>query len=676
MDMLKLRSLRFPVGSVPIFLLGISLLAYGIFIPWYGVFGDDWIYLWNYHLFGANSFSAFVANDRPYSAWIYSLLTYALGEKVWAYHVFFLVLRWLTSVLMWVILRLLMRERRQMQVCVALLFLVYPGFKQQPIPLEFILHFVVLALFLLSLVLMILALQNRRWFWLLTTASMVCSCSFFSSEYFLGLELMRPALIWIVLRARDSDLAPECQQKRKLRADLEWVLKFWLPYGLVLGAFLLWRVLIFKFQFYQPKLLENLAAAPFSALVKLLITVLSSIKEVLVSAWLQTFTLSTPGGVTHYLLVLAIILLTWGYISFLLPGTHPQKAMAGAKFVPGLVFGGMSLLAAGFPFWMVGIPVEVVFPWDRSTLPFMIGVSLVIYSLIAMVIREKYQPAVIAVLVGLAVGIQFQNALVFKLENENLKQFFWQLTWRAPGLKPGTILVSDKLPLVRESDNDLTPLLNWTYAPQLDSNQMPYLFIDLESRDDAGLPGYRTELKVEHRLRTMIFEGSTSNLLVVDYSPPNCLHVLSGLDIKQMNLPDRLQRASSLSNLDQIEASANPPVQPPQALFPEPPRDWCYFFQKGELAAQQKDWQRVVAIGDQTLKVVNPHITTENLPFIEGYAHMKRWDEAKTLTYDAKYDQANAPLLCATWKRIAKDMAAELDSMDQIKIIQDKAGCL
>jgi len=49
--MQKIRSLRFPAWTVPLALLGVAVLAYGIFIPWFRLYGDDWSYLWNYHLF-------------------------------------------------------------------------------------------------------------------------------------------------------------------------------------------------------------------------------------------------------------------------------------------------------------------------------------------------------------------------------------------------------------------------------------------------------------------------------------------------------------------------------------------------------------------------------------------------------------------------------------------------
>src|SRR5512140_2428447 len=99
--MQKIRSLHFPAWTVPLALLGAAILGYGIFIPWFKLYGDDWIYLWNFHLFGASSFGAFVAGDRPYSAWIYTLVTGLFGERFVYYHIVLVALRWSSAVLFW-----------------------------------------------------------------------------------------------------------------------------------------------------------------------------------------------------------------------------------------------------------------------------------------------------------------------------------------------------------------------------------------------------------------------------------------------------------------------------------------------------------------------------------------------------------------------------------------------
>ena len=56
-----------------------------------------------------------------------------------------------------------------------------------------------------------------------------------------------------------------------------------------------------------------------------------------------------------------------------------------------------------------------------------------------------------------------------------------------------------------------------------------------------------------------------------------------------------------MSDPNLILVNADPPAQPPYLLGPEPEHDWCYYFEKAELARQQADWQQVAMLGDQAL---------------------------------------------------------------------------
>ena len=79
-------------------------IAYGIGISKLSFYGDDWIYIYNYHIAGPGSFALFQRTDRPHSAWIYLLTTSVFGESPLAYHLFVLLLRWLAVYLLWRVL--------------------------------------------------------------------------------------------------------------------------------------------------------------------------------------------------------------------------------------------------------------------------------------------------------------------------------------------------------------------------------------------------------------------------------------------------------------------------------------------------------------------------------------------------------------------------------------------
>ena len=59
-----------------IFILLISLLAHGLFIPWLGLYGDDWSLLWL--SYKAGSTASFFPANRFLFPYIYSLFSFFL----------------------------------------------------------------------------------------------------------------------------------------------------------------------------------------------------------------------------------------------------------------------------------------------------------------------------------------------------------------------------------------------------------------------------------------------------------------------------------------------------------------------------------------------------------------------------------------------------------------------
>lgn len=632
---------------VPLALFGLVTLAYGLFIPWLGLYGDDWPYLWVNHVFGPAGYIDFVAWDRPFSAWIYLLSTPVLGETVWAYHLFLALLRWVCAVLVWWLMGLVWPERKSLAVWTAALFTIYPGFRQQPIPLEFMLHFSTLALFLLSLGTMLLAVRRPRRRLVYTLVSVLSAAAMFGLEYFIGLELLRPVFLWIVLA--EMGLPP---RRRPLQ-----VLLHWLPNLAVLAAFVVWRVFIFEFPTYQPAFLSTLTTSPLQSLYQLALRVIGDLRAVTFGAWRQVF--SFPHE-PRLLAIYALVLLAGAALTALVLRRVERGAAAPLKenWIPmPLLLGVFALLVAGWPYWLTDLPVSLSFPWDRGTLAFMLGATWLVAGVIEM-FQPRFRIWILALLVGLGIGFQMQNAASYRVESQKLRTFFWELSWRVPGLKPGAILLSEQIPLNYYGDNGLTPPLNWTYAPAQDSERQVYNFFDLDERlDTPALPALEKGLTVQRAYRSFSFSGSSSDILIVYYRPDRCLQVLGPHDSLLPDLPRRLGEGLSLSNLDVIETRAAPGAQPPAGLIgPEPEHGWCYYYQRAGLAVQQGDWPAVVELGSQAAaQGLEPLDSGEWIPFIEGNARAGEWEAAAELTARASKNGALKPALCAAWQRIQAD---------------------
>lgn len=677
-----MNRLQFPAWSVPVALFLACLLSFGLLIPWLGFFWDDWPSIWFLHFLGPSGFIEVFAADRPLLGRLFLGTTSILGESAFGWQVFGFMTRWFSSLLFWWLLRLFWPSRPQQAAWIALLFALYPGFSQQFIAVTYSHVFIIFSTFILSLVTMILALRKQGWFWLLYILSILLAAySMFSVEYFFGLELLRPLILWVEL----SDI--EKKGKRLGR-----VLVYWSPYALLMSFFLVWRIILVETPRGEVSIFDRLQNSPLAELVALGTTILRDTIEVSFSAWAQplNFFNLREFGLLPTLLYLLIVAVAAGiFIIYLLryqengDGTGrstPDEHKRWSWFA--IIIGLAGLLVAGWPFWATGLPIGLDFPWDRFTLAMMIGTSLLVGGLVVLLTRSRTQSAIlIGILVGLAVGLHFQNANHFRREWDSQKAFFWQLAWRAPGIEPGTLLLTSELPFTHFTDNSLTAPLNWTYSPDELGVPMPYLLYQIESRHGAALESFEPGQPIEQEYRATFFDGSTDQALVLYYKPPGCVQVLDHtIHSRLPQKPKYISDAMPLSDLNLINPNADPAAQPPlHILGPEPERDWCYYFEKADLARQVGDWDLVIELGEkafglnQTLYPVN---APEFLPYIESHTRTGNWEEAVDLTRDAfnlngKMDR----VLCAAWVRIIDSTSADGEGAAALAQIQKMLNC-
>jgi hypothetical protein len=185
------------------------------------------------------------------------------------------------------------------------------------------------------------------------------------------------------------------------------------------------------------------------------------------------------------------------------------------------------------------------------------------------------------------------------------------------------------------------------------------------------------------------FHGSTNVALVVQFTPPSCLHVLnpiydsdlpvaplSGENYKTLTsaglplLGRKDETALPLSNPALIKPSGNTPAALPKLFGTEPPHNWCYFYEKADLARQEGDWAQVARLGDEAFAIPYlPNDPSEYLPFIEAYARLNRWNDAKQLTLStAGTMPILEPALCGLWQRV--DTIPSLSTQEHVYILK------
>jgi hypothetical protein len=226
----KIRKLVSSPCSLPIVILFVSVLAYGIHIPWMGFYWDDWPWVWFSHVMGPGGMLKIDVEHRPISGMVLFLGTILSGENPLGWQVYNLVIRIFGGLSLGWTLKVLWPDHKEQINWMVILFLVYPGFSQQFVAVNTSRHLFPLASFSLSLGFMIRANQvcnHSRWF---SGASLVLGLlTMFTTEYYYGLEFIRPVILWIYYR----------KQGKERQNVFRQVCKSWLPYLLPLMQLLL-----------------------------------------------------------------------------------------------------------------------------------------------------------------------------------------------------------------------------------------------------------------------------------------------------------------------------------------------------------------------------------------------------------------------------------------------------
>ncbi|RPJ44313.1 MAG: hypothetical protein EHM21_10360, partial [Chloroflexi bacterium] len=578
----------------PLVLLLVAILAFGLMLPGLGFYWDDWAKILVSRLYGLSAYPAYYAEDRPLSAWTHMLFTPLLGESPLPWQVFTLLLRWLSALSFWWCLGLIWPWARRQNLVAALLFLVYPVFTQQPAAVTFHQQWLQYLLFFLSLGAMMLAVRARqarqRWLW--TALSLGASLLQLTvTEYFAPIELVRPLVLWFILPGE----AALSSNPRGWISKSGRVLRAWLPYLILLGAYTVFRLFLLRLPGndpYSADTLYDFIADPLKTAWQMLLVMLVDEQRILVGVWADLLHIGIVGATRAALLSYGVAVITGGLLFVYLlrtadsqtpgaPDEECQPQWSRQAFLLGLA----GVLLGPVPAWITGRQVVFDFHSDRYALPAMFGAALLLAAGIEWLSQRKVQRTVLAVgLVTLAIGLQLRAANDYRWIWTAEQRFFWQLAWRAPGLKAPTAIFLETELFPNQGLFSTSAALNQMYPQGLEPfstdrvNRLSYWIYTLRPRYREKPDDYT--IKLNTTFRTLHFEGQTPDSLLV-YSNParsNCLWVLSARDANNPYLPQLVRDFLPISNLERILPESTPGFPPVDMIGPEPPRAWCYYF--------------------------------------------------------------------------------------------------
>ena len=644
-----MMNIRQPQRYIPAVFALITLVAYGLLLPYTGFYWDDWPFAWSARFLGPGEFNPSFAPFRPFLGPVFYFTTSLVPAVPLYWQIFALVIRFILGMSAWWMFKQIWQTRPRIALMAALFILIFPGYSQHWVAFTHINQELIPFIFyLLSIGFTFKSLRAEKPTTYIIIALLLQICGIFPTEYFFGIEGLRFLFLFFFFQGG-------------LTERFTKTLKTWAPYLLIWILNAAWLIYYYKFGEYASYTLSGAQS----------LTVLSFLQEALDALWKAgfyiwiqvlalTFTsLTAPAS----LLTLGLVALSMAFLTpYLKTITRDQDAQP-TPAISLIIIGILGILLGRLPSLAAGLPLTLQSSYDRFMVSMMIGGSLFLLGVIELLFKDKrIKTYIFALIIALGIGQQFFNANIFRRDWENQRDIYWQMTWRMPALKPNTILLTHQMPIDYETDASFTAPINWTYAPNYIRSDVPYLMLYTEKRIGGGtLPTLEPNFPITFNYRTVSFYGNTSQAVVIYMPKGGCLRVLDPAqgDMEvYAKLPKALTSAIPLSDPSRIITDANPAATP--MFFAEPKHEWCYYFTKAELAQQTGDMQKVVSLGTEAAALgYQPTDQNEWLVFIKAYALTGDIRTAEKLSNAALAEDARIRRgMCSTWKQIQNRVAA------------------
>ncbi|MEA3351656.1 MAG: hypothetical protein U9Q82_13630, partial [Chloroflexota bacterium] len=477
----------------------------------------------------------------------------------------------------------------------------------------------------------------------------------FTMEYFWGLELIRPLVIYFVLERVVKD-----------RRDLfRQTLKTLIPYLLIFVSTIFWRLFIYA-PIDDPNALRWLSMLfdePIKAIIHLVEMVLGDLLFLMIATWFDTLRVELIDLDSMFLVASWGIVIFVGTILYFYVRNLKQSDVDSDDSIKSksqmAILGLLVMLLGPLPVWLTNKQIIAGRFSDRFALAAMLGASILLVVIFELILSKRLMLVVlVCALAGLATGSHVRIANEYRWAWTKQRRFYWQLKWRVPQLESGTAIFSDGGIFTYTGDYPVSFALGLLYQAEneLETTQPPYWFFELDSGFNYYQKYFLRGHELHGKLRNIAFDGWSTDSIIIDYDPDqgSCLWVVGEGDELVETLPDLTRSALPMADLSRISLPETDDGEMGiPALFGDaPPHTWCYYFQKAELARQFGDWERVVELAKEVdRQQFSPQNRFEWRPFVDAYLHLGEYQSAYANTTQAfQADDDTGEMFCSLWR--------------------------
>jgi hypothetical protein len=513
------------------------------------------------------------------------------------------------------------------------LFLLFPGFFWWVSGFEFQPYVLSVSLEVLSIAFTLKAVGpaafSRRVGWI--AGAIVLGWIYLALvEYAIGMELFRFLCVYLALKRQKRNISFIKIVQKTIRSAGVFLV---IPLG-----FVIWYQFLFdnwrKAQ-DAARQLSQLLDSPANLFLSVLRLVESTFNVSLL-AWTVPFSNHYFAGRISQILigliftVLAILMVILAHSFLAQPTENGQETVVhewGKWQADAIVFGLIGTIGGVLPVVMAN-RLATFDRYSHYMLPASLAGALFIGGWLFFIYPKTLRLITLSMVIGFASLTHHALAVEAINEQKSIREFWWQVVWRAPLISDDSLLVV-VYPGVYYGDGDEVAWgpANFIYYPQPQQKipvRVTLAAIRMESESMRKVVlGSGVDSATDRVIKWNSIAYNYENVLVLTQpSSVSCMHALDnkwpGISIYDDYF---ILAASKNSKIENIMTSGVAPAPPPYVFGEEPEHDWCFYFQQADLARQNGNWEEVIRIDKKINKLgISPGDPIEWTPFLQAYA--------------------------------------------------------